>query len=448
MTEIVSSCIICPIFDDLKQSKFTTRTKKLICCHRCSNELSKCAESPVIILKDSLRKIFENGSLRYLSYRGRSLPHNLYSLKILVCYNLKELPYNIVPGLKELHSYSPDLKFDHVYFRLLYKLVCPGSNMTSLPDAPLLRHLNIRHSKIDRVPPRRIHFVSSEHAWGHYLRYLDVSDTNVDVLPNTLISLQELYCNNTNIKEVPLEYTKLKILQCSYTLINTLPDTLESLEFLKWNGDSRMGAINSYLDYKLYYIPDTFKNLKVLISNNIREVPDTFTGTYLNIYNSYVNTLTEDMCKNLRYLNCSMTYIKEIKPLHNLRFLDCSSTNIKDISSAVNLKHLECANTEIKTIEHIKNLKYLDYITIPVDQSISLSSTMYFDKIPMSVKYLHANRFHVSKNLLSYNGAIKNYSQMYKNVWFKLLALDKILCDDLYHAFKSYFFKILFILKE
>jgi Leucine-rich repeat (LRR) protein len=54
----------------------------------------------------------------------------------------------------------------------------------------------------------------------------------VTSIPDTLVNLRYLYCDDTNITSIPSTLVNLEGLFCSYTLITSIPDTLVNLRYL------------------------------------------------------------------------------------------------------------------------------------------------------------------------------------------------------------------------
>jgi Leucine-rich repeat (LRR) protein len=66
-----------------------------------------------------------------------------------------------------------------------------------------------------------------------YLLELRCSDSEIAVIPDTLVNLRLLECNNSLVTEIPDTLVKLITLECNDCKISEIPDTLVNLQTLE-----------------------------------------------------------------------------------------------------------------------------------------------------------------------------------------------------------------------
>ena len=178
-----------------------------------------------------------------------------------------------------------------------------------------------------------------------YLKTLDLSDTNIKKLPESigkLTNLKILDLSRANIEELPEsigKLTNLKILDLIRANIEELPESIGKLTNLK------------SLD---------------LSGTNIEELPESI-GKLTNLESLYlsgtnIEELPESIGKltNLEYLVLNSTNIEElpewIGELTNLKSLDLSGTNIEELPESIgkltNLKSLDLSKTKLKKLPY------------------------------------------------------------------------------------------------
>lgn len=247
------------------------------------------------------------------------------------------------------------------------------------------------------------------------LKSLNISNNkNITFIPSNLESLEELYCNNTNITYINHEFTNLKIIEASNSLLfsigpfnnleylnvencknfnhisndltnlkrlninNTnilnLPDNLISLEILHCKNSNISSIPNTYINLidldcsnnsAIKFLPNTFLNLEILNCNDtsILKIP----GTYLFLKKLYWASSLEykynipDTLINLEelilYKNDSHKYFKDYfipDSLTKLKILNCEHQNIDSIpNTLINLIEINCSNN--KKLKEISN---------------------------------------------------------------------------------------------
>lgn len=108
------------------------------------------------------------------------------------------------------------------------------------------------------------------------IRRLIICD-KVQSIPDTLINLEELYCNNNkNIILIPNTFGKLKTLDANNTNITIIPPELLKLQTLWLANTNIIKLPNELQKLQILYIgntqittiPITYKNLKILWRNS------------------------------------------------------------------------------------------------------------------------------------------------------------------------------------
>ena len=213
-----------------------------------------------------------------------------------------------------------------------------------------------------------------------YLKTLDLSDTNIKKLPESigkLTNLKILDLSRANIEELPEsigKLTNLKILDLIRANIEELPESigkltnLKSLDLSGTNIEELPESIGKLTNLESLYLSGT----------NIEELPESIGKLtnleYLVLNSTNIEELPESIGKltNLEYLVLNSTNIEElpewIGELTNLEYLVLNSTNIEElpewIGELTNLKSLDLSGTNIEelpeSIGKLTNLKSLD----------------------------------------------------------------------------------------
>lgn len=224
-------------------------------------------------------------------------------------------------------------------------------------------------------------------------------------------NLRYLNCSNISILEIPKNLINLKILKIINTKINSsiIPKTLINLERIYADGSNI-----TKLSKKLY-------NLKKIIINNtnIRKIKYYKDLEYLDCSNNILTSISQ--YSNLKTLKCNNTLIlnfneliknnisSTINNLHSfndLLYLDCSNTNIINLPMSLNnLIYLNISNTLIKYIEY-RSLLNLE-ILIGVNSKLEI-----LNKTLIKLKVLNINN----------NSKIKKIPSEYKNLEY--LSID------------------------
>ena len=201
-----------------------------------------------------------------------------------------------------------------------------------------------------------------------YLKTLDLSDTNIKKLPESigkLTNLKILDLSRANIEELPEsigKLTNLKILDLIRANIEELPESigkltnLKSLDLSGTNIEELPESIGKLTNLESLYLSGT----------NIEELPESIGKLtnleYLVLNSTNIEELPESIGKltNLEYLVLNSTNIEElpewIGELTNLKSLDLSGTNIEELPESIgkltNLKSLDLSKTKLKKLPY------------------------------------------------------------------------------------------------
>jgi len=261
---------------------------------------------------------------------------NVYYLQPNIFYNLRNIK-KVCKKWNLFWIYDKIIRLD-----INIDKIIPNEKIFSLKNLNNIKYLNFNNNYV------RDFFFCEQ------LLYLYCENTNISEIPETLNCLEELICHNCyNLIKIPGIKT-LKKLDCSWTNISEIPETLNCLEELICYGCDNLIKIPEIKTLKILNckftniskIPETLKCLEKLICigcYNLEKIPET------------LNCLEElycPFCKNL---------IK-IPKIKTLKRLDCYGTNINEIPGELNyLEELFC-NKNIKLPTTLLNLKKINGI--------------------------------------------------------------------------------------
>lgn len=198
------------------------------------------------------------------------------------------------------------------------------------------------------------------------LRKMDMFSVQIDTVPDTLVNLTYLKCDESHIKYIPDTLVNLIYLSFTHTSIENIPETLVNLECLYCNRTL------------LKAIPNTLIKLRELDVNgclNIDTIPDTLVNL-TKLYCSYTNVknISRSLTK-LEDLHIIQTPVKKIPDtLTHLKILWIRRTNINNIpNNLVSLEKLCCSGSKmIKVSRQLKQLNRIEccYNHILMDETI------------------------------------------------------------------------------
>ncbi|CVI70446.1 Internalin-A precursor [Clostridiales bacterium CHKCI001] len=250
-----------------------------------------------------------------------------------------------------------------------------------IEDLVYLKTLDLSNTNIEELPESIGELTDLER--------LDLSNTNIEELPESigeLTNLERLYLGYTNIEELPKwmgELRNLESLDLRYTNIEELPESIGKLtnlksldlsgtnieELPKWMGELRNLESLDLRDINMEKLPEwigKLTNLKSLdLSDaNIEELPESIGKLTnlksLDLSDTKIEKLSESIGKltNLERLYLSSTKIEElpesIGKLTNLERLDLGNTNIGELPESIgklaNLERLDLSGTKIEEL--------------------------------------------------------------------------------------------------
>ena len=216
------------------------------------------------------------------------------------------------------------------------RLNMPSSWLDKFQNEPFLSVFNLKNLIIEKISG--ISELPETLSKLKYLRILGINNLNISNLCD-LPKLTHLYCNNTNIENIPSTFTELKVLMCPRKMKN-LPNTLTKLEILDCVNCNEMTTI-----------PNTFTQLRKLncsYCDNITNIPNTFTN------------LTELDCTECSLIN---TIPKE---LINLKKIKCDGTNIQFIDTTDMMALIKVIGENDVNVTHRPRIIHGTRLMLPV----------------------------------------------------------------------------------
>jgi hypothetical protein len=210
--------------------------------------------------------------------------------------------------------------------------------------------------ELRRPGPNRAWWNQLDGEWKRvFRRILDIVRQPNDDELEKILTLQELDCSNTHIRNLePLQnFTNLQKLECYKTQIRSLLP-LQHLKTLR-EVDCWSTQINTLAP---------LQNLTNLQSLNCNE-------THIRSLESLQNLV------NLQRLSCTGTHIRSLEPLQNLvnlQNLSCGETPIQSLEPLQRLTNLQivyCSNTQIRSLAPLRNLPNLQVLYC-LDTQVSL----------------------------------------------------------------------------
>ena len=205
--------------------------------------------------------------------------------------------------------------FDELIINAIFKLI-----------KNKIQHIFAKDCRINSLP--NLYDLSS-------LLTLDISNNNLEYLPELPLSLEELIVTDNKLKSITNHLPNLLRLIASNNMITFINYSSSKLQILYINNNPLTNDINN----------ENFKNLKNLY--------------YLDASNTKITNIHS--LSKLNYLNISHTYINTLPILPILDTLECNESNLKDIKKLTSLKTLEMSNSKIEEIHYIENLSSLIY---------------------------------------------------------------------------------------
>jgi len=140
-----------------------------------------------------------------------------------------------------------------------------------------------------------------------HLRYLNVSHNHFTFsLPPELISLKELNCSHTPLRELPKEYAQLTRLDASHSRVYEIPEEYVLLEQLNVYGS------------RVSWLSPAFTALRDL-----------------NCANTHVGQIS-DAYRNLERLDCRLSLVERIpQTLVKLKWIDCSDSRVEYVPEVI-----------------------------------------------------------------------------------------------------------------
>jgi len=295
------------------------------------------------------------------------LPRPVYNFSFIINLsrsNNSEFDFSLYPRIKELYLHDSQL-----------------STITSIP--PTLERLDVSNTLLSTFP-------QPSNTINYNLEYLDLSNTLISYLDDLsmLSDVHTLYLSNMPLTEIPILPPSLNILDLSVTLITeintTLPSTLLELNISNTQVDTlpNLPEIiqNLYLtDTNISILPQLFNNLKILyidgtlisslpslpiylqelnisrtIISSLPLLPSSL--LILDISSTLISTISY-LPPNLLQLNVSETSISSLPSLPiKLQLLNFSSTNMTSVPTLPSsLLYLYFSNNNINTIPTLPN---------------------------------------------------------------------------------------------
>ena len=136
-----------------------------------------------------------------------------------------------------------------------------------------LEKLTFQNSQIKKIPKTLIN-----------LNHVNCDNTQIKKIPNTLIKLKLLYCDNTQIKKIPNTLLNLEKLSCQNSQIRKIPKTLINLNevycylsCIKKIPETLINLNEVYCqETKIKFIPEINKILIIGCDNDVLISPQTF----------------------------------------------------------------------------------------------------------------------------------------------------------------------------
>ena len=212
------------------------------------------------------------------------------------------------------------------------------------------------------------------------------------ILPN---SLKELYCNNSEIKELPKLPNSLEILFCSCCKLTSLPKLPNSLKKLNCSYNQLTSLLDlpdsleelNCSDNQLTFLPDLPDSLEELncSDNQLKSLP-----------NYLPNSLYELICSNNQLTSFANTQLPD-----SLEILDFSNNQLTSFANTQlpnSLRSLYCCNNDIKNIITLPNCLYR--------LNFKQKNDIYLKNLPISLKIIICNTMHVE--IIEYNENAKD----------------------------------------
>ena len=139
------------------------------------------------------------------------------------CDKVTSLPADL-PNLKFLSIYKTNIEFVPPY-QSLESLYCFETPIKTLPSLPKLRKLFAQDSELDMIPE-------------DYFRVevINVNNTPIISIPDTLISLRWLAANETSIESISSKLISMEWLSMENSNVDSMPKEMLSLQYLNCSG--------------------------------------------------------------------------------------------------------------------------------------------------------------------------------------------------------------------
>lgn len=203
-----------------------------------------------------------------------------------------------------------------------------------------LSHMNsncltelLYHSKINDIKEKLLHIFARKSMLVIIpnmniftnLKTLDLSNNNINIIPELPITLEELIINDNNITKFDNYLPKLKRLDCQNNKIKHI-------------------SVNSNIEYL------------ILNNNPIKQINNNLHSLHhLEIINTNIECIYP--FKNLKFLNCSnCKNITVISNMNSLDILVCNYSSVSEINELNKIRTIEMINTNVNALKYFSNL--------------------------------------------------------------------------------------------
>ncbi|XP_026381027.1 disease resistance protein RGA2-like [Papaver somniferum] len=324
----------------------------------------------------------------------QEIPSSIFEFKHLRYLDLSRLNHSRITDV-QVNSIS---QLYNLQTLNLHRYLNVGNILLGIGTLKNLRHLNLSYSDVKVLPDSIIKLTN--------LQTLDISNCNdISVLPTDIGSLQNLvslHFQHTSIKELPDsfgELTKLRSLDLGYTEIKELPESLTNnickLEFVNFDECKFPKDIKNWVDLRCLIIDDNLHKLFGVAEYQI--MPGGIDMlTRLEVLDSYVVRNKKDYIGGT---SNDSSGIEELASLNSLRTLyiihldnvrgkvDAERAKLKDKE---NIQHLylkwvhketfaeeeEVANNSYMVLEGLKPHPNLELLSIQHFQGVKLPKWM------------------------------------------------------------------------